>query len=245
MTDELGVLRLGWYVDSLTTFESGGRNITRPALSALVFTLSDCKTNWNPTSSRSPRCSVVCVGWLPLTTWTLRLPVQTCVFATGDDQVLKMRNYGRGPTPVVAVRQQADHPWTRRISEYPPYRPPHLPLAILYLIFNFCSVSDLLACRLVCPQPRRHNILHGLTMMDNRCAGPLTTSSPTAISWCTKPLSSTNTGSTSVLPPGPQQALPSPSGSVARRSEAPSGLKTVIAVTRSESIYELNYVDAN
>jgi len=50
--------------------------------------------------------SVACTGWI-LTTWTLRLPVQTCVSAAGDDQVIKMRNYGTGLTPVVAI-----HPGT-------------------------------------------------------------------------------------------------------------------------------------
>jgi hypothetical protein len=61
-----------------------------------------------------------------------------------------MRNYGTGLTPVVAVRQQTDH---RPLapSTISPYRPPRLPLDILHLIFNFCTVFDLLTCRLVRP----------------------------------------------------------------------------------------------
>jgi len=83
------------------------RNVTPPAVSAvsalptLVFTLEPDEITW-PSSWRS----VACTGWI-LTTWTLRLPVQTCVFAAGDDQVIKMRNYGTGLTPVVAI-----HPGT-------------------------------------------------------------------------------------------------------------------------------------
>ena len=132
---------------------------------------------------------------------------------------LHLRRCGQPSTNDAQLRNRADSsprcPSADRSSSLAPsniplYSPPHLPLDILYLILNFCSASYLLACRLVCPQPRCHNVLHTLTMADNRCAGPLTTSSPTASSWCTKPLSSTNTGSTSVLPPGPQQALPSP-----------------------------------
>jgi len=45
------------------------------------------------------------------------------------------------------------------------------------------------------------NILHKLTMAGNRCAGPLTTSSPTASSSCTKTLSSTRARSTVLCPP--------------------------------------------
>jgi len=56
------------------------------------------------------------MGWIGCL-WTLRLPVQTCIFAAGDDRVLKMRNYRTGLTPVVAVRQQTGHrPWLHRIS---------------------------------------------------------------------------------------------------------------------------------
>ena len=61
-----------------------------------------------------------------------------------------MRNYGTGLTPVVAVRQQTDH---RPLapSNISPYCPPRLPLDLLHIIFAFCSVSDLLTCRLVRP----------------------------------------------------------------------------------------------
>jgi len=95
----------------------------------------------------------------------------------------------------------ADRSSSLPISNNPPYRPPRLPLDILYLISNFYSVSYPLTCRLVCPQPRRHNILHALTMAGNRCAGPLTTSSPTASSSCTKTLSSTHARSAVLCPP--------------------------------------------
>jgi len=64
--------------------EGEERNVTPPALSAL------------PTGLHHPPGA--------LTTWTLRLPIQTCVFAAGDDQVIRMRNYGTGLTPVVAIR---------------------------------------------------------------------------------------------------------------------------------------------
>jgi len=58
-----------------------------------------------------------------LTTWTLRLPVQTCVFAAGHHQVIKMYNYGAAPTPIVAVRQQTDHhPWLHRTSRLTAHR---------------------------------------------------------------------------------------------------------------------------
>ena len=46
-------------------------------------------------------------------------------------------------------------------------------------------------------------------MEDNKCAGPLTISSPTTSSWYTKPLPSMNTRSTVLCPP-PRQASPSP-----------------------------------
>lgn len=145
----------------------------------------------------SRHCDLV---WLPLTTWTSRRPAQALVFAAGDDRVLKMRNYGTGLTPVVAVRQQTDHR-SLAPSNISPYRPPRLPLDILHLIFNFCSVFDLLTCRLVCPLCRRYNLLNELTLADFRCAGPSTTSSPTISSSFIRPLSSMNARSTVRSPP--------------------------------------------
>jgi len=141
--------------------------------------------------------------------FTLRLPVQTCVFAAGDDRVLKTRNYGT--TDFSRRCPSADLLSCRTPSNISPYRPLHLPPAILYLIFNFCSVSYLLTCRLLCPQPRRHNILHELTIVDNRCVGPLTTSSPTTGSWCTN-LSHLRTPGRRCffLQPGLRQASQSP-----------------------------------
>ena len=80
----------------------------------------------------------------------------------------------------------------------------------------------------MCPQPRRHNFLFELTMEDNRCASPLTTSPPTTSSRCTKPLSSTNAGSMVLCPHSrPMTSFASPRQGAAWRSGAHSGFKTV------------------
>lgn len=140
-----------------------------------------------------------------------------------------MRNYGTGLIPVVAVRQQTDH---RPLapSSISPYRPPRLPLDILYLIFNFCIVSDLLTCRLVSAPPRRYNILRELTMATNRCAGPLTTSSPMTSNSCTRPLSSTNARSTAFSPPFPPMT-----SSAVSVGKAPHGEARLPQVSRPSS----------
>ena len=123
-----------------------------------------------------------------------------------------------------------------------PYPPPRLLLDILYLILNLYSVFYLHSCRLVCLQPRRHSILHALIMADNRCAGPLTISSPTINSWRTKPISSTSARLTVLCPPSrPTTRLRRLRGQgTPWRGEAPSCFKTVIPVTCSDSVCELN-----
>ena len=110
------------------------------------------------------------------------------------------------------------------------------------LFSNFHNVSDPLTCRLVCSQPRRHNFLCELTLEDDMCAGPLTTSPPITISRCTKPVSSTNARSTVLCPHSrPMITFVSPRLGAAWRSGAHLGFKTVTPVTRSDLIYKLNY----
>ena len=84
-------------------------------------------------------------------------------------------------------------------SNIPPYRLPCLPLDVLYLTSFTTYAAFPIYLHVVWCVPNHAATI--FCMADNRCAGLLTTSSPTANSWCTKTLSSTHARSTVLCPP--------------------------------------------